>query len=336
MYFYPHMIANPLHSAKYFAIASLAVLTLASCQDEVIDPLPEVYITDSLTVSPKQKVLVIETTGTWCQFCPNGAQSMLIAINTFNDSVNRESLIIPFASHSGDPLESSVQTALNTAFPTTGVPNFYVQNVDAGQSILGPIAGALAATPKVGVNHAWTMNATNDTIYVYPKVQFFENSQDAKYYVQSYVLVAALDAKEYSGAGATVDLNQISSVPIVTTGSGATPTKWTGQADPLTKKNAGDIYQHEHTPMTSGLTPNAFGVELDSINPLGDDFFEGDIFGSKFTPIVIKIPLNKDIQMQVVRQLVPNVKLEVATLIWAPRTDGELGVLFVNGHIDHK
>jgi hypothetical protein len=261
---------------------------------------------------------------------------MIIATNTFNDSVNNESLIIPFASHTGDPLESSVQTALNTAFPTTGVPNFYVQNVDAGQSILGPIAGALAATPKVGVNHAWTMNATNDTIYVYPKVQFFENSQNSKYYVQSYVLVGAIDAKEYSGAGATVDLNQVSSVPIVTTGSGATPSKWTGQADPLTKKNAGDIYQHEHTPMTSGLTPNAFGVELDSINPLGDDFFEGDIFGSKFTPIVIKIPLNKDIQMQVVRQLMPNVKLEVATLIWAPRTDGELGVLFVNGHIDHK
>jgi len=129
MYFYHHMIANPLHSAKYFALASLAVLILASCQDEVIDPLPEVYITDSLTVSPKQKVLVIETTGTWCQYCPNGAQSMIIATNTFNDSVNHESLIIPFASHTGDPLESSVQTALNTAFPTTGVPNFYVQNV---------------------------------------------------------------------------------------------------------------------------------------------------------------------------------------------------------------
>jgi hypothetical protein len=69
---------------------------------------------------------------------------------------------------------------------------------------------------------------------------------------------------------------------------------------------------------------------------LGNDFFEGDIFGSKFTPIVIKIPLNKDIQMQAVRQLLPNVKLEVATLLWAPRQDGNPGVLFVNGHIDHE
>jgi hypothetical protein len=51
---------------------------------------------------------------------------------------------------------------------------------------------------------------------------------------------------------------------------------------------------------------------------------------------VIKIPLNKDIQMQAVRQLLPNVKLEVATLLWAPRQDGNPGVLFVNGHIDHK
>lgn len=321
---------------KHLAFASLAVLALASCQPQDPDPLPEVYITDSLTVSPKQKVLVIETTGTWCQYCPNGAQSMLMAINTFNDSVNHEALIIPFASHTGDPFESSVQTALNTAFPTTGVPNFYVQNVDAGQDIMGPIAGAIDDEPKVGVNHVWVMNSTNDTIYVYPKVQFFDDSKDAQYYVQSYVLVTNIDAKEYNAGGPVINLNQVSSVPIVTTGSGAIPSKWTGQVDPITKKVAGDIYQHDHIPMTSGLTPNAYGVELDSINPLGNDFFEGDIFGSKFTPIVIKIPLNKDIQMQAIRQLLPNVKLEVATLLWAPRQDGNPGVLFVNGHIDHE
>ena len=321
---------------KHLATASLALFALAACKPTEPEPVPEVYITDSLTVSPKQKVLVIETTGTWCQYCPNGAQSMLMAINTFNDTVNHEALIFQFASHTGDPFESSVQTALNTAFPTTGVPNFYVQNADAGQDIMGPIAGAIDDEPKVGVTHAWVMNATNDTIYVYPKVQFFEDHKDAQYYVQSYVLVTNIDAKEYNAGGPVINLNQVSSVPIVTTGSGAIPTKWTGQVDPLTKKVAGDIYQHDHIPMTSGLTPNAFGVELDSINPLGNDFFEGDIFGSKFTPIVIKIPLNKDIQMQAVRQLLPNVKLEVATLLWTPRLDGEPGVLFVNGHIDHK
>lgn len=319
---------------KNYLIAGVAVLALASCRKPEPEPTPEVYITDSLTVSTKQKVLVIETTGTWCQYCPNGAQSMLMAMNAYNDSVNHEALVIPFASHTGDPFETALQTALNNAFPTTGVPNFYVQNADAGQDIMGPIAGALLNEPSVGVNHAWVQKG--DTIYVYPKVEFFKDRKDAKYYVQSYVLVTNIDAKEYNANGAVINLNQVSSVPIATTGSGPTPTKWTAQVNPATKKKAGDIYQHDHTPMTAGLTPNPFGVELDSINPLNDDFFEGDIFGSKYTPIVIKIPLNKDIQMQAVRGLLPNVKLEVATLIWEPRSDGEPGVLFVNGHIDHK
>jgi hypothetical protein len=37
-----------------------------------------------------------------------------------------------------------------------------------------------------------------------------------------------------------------------------------------------------------------------------------------------------------VKTLMPNVKIEVATLLWEPRTDGELGVLFTNGFIDKK
>ena len=321
---------------KQLAYLSLAAVALASCTKPEPDPVPEVYITDSLTVNPDQKVLVIETTGTWCQYCPNGAELMLIAQNTYFDSVSGESMIIPFASHTGDPFETSVQTALNTAFPTTGVPNFYVQNSDAGQDILGPIAGALLNEPKVGVTHAWQYNATGDTIYVYPKVQFFQNAKDAKYYVQSYLLVTNIDAKEYSAGGIPVNLNQVSSVPIVTTGSGSTPSRWTSQVDPLAGKVGDDTYQHDHIPMVAGLTPNAFGVELDSINPLGDDFFEGDIFGSKYTPIVIKIPVQGNVQMQAVKTLMPNVKIEVATLLWEPRTDGELGVLFTNGFIDKK
>ena len=65
---------------KQLAYLSLAAVALASCTKPEPDPIPEVYITDSLTVNPDQKVLVIETTGTWCQYCPNGAELMLIAL----------------------------------------------------------------------------------------------------------------------------------------------------------------------------------------------------------------------------------------------------------------
>ena len=175
--------------------------------------------------------------------------------------------------------------------------------------------------PKVGVTHAWQYNASGDTIYVYPKVQFFQNAKDAKYYVQSYLLVTNVDAKEYSAGGIPVNLNQVSSVPIVTTGSGATPSTWA--VDTVGKKS-GDIYTHDHIPVVQGVTDFQWGVTLDTVNPLGRSYFKGDIFGSKYTPIQIKLPK--------MLPSVPGVEYEVVTIIWSERYDGTAGVLFVNGY----
>jgi hypothetical protein len=230
--------------------------------------------------------------------------------------------VIGFASHSGDPLVTPVQDLLNTTFPTSGVPNFYVNNADVGQSISGPVASALSATAPVGVSHV--SSQVGDSMVVDVKVEFFEEKKNIAYYVQSYVLVTEIIAKEYPDLGGLpVDLNQVSSVSIVTTGSGSTPTQW---AVDTWGKKAGDPYTHDHIPVTSGNTPFEWGVTLDTINPLGQAYFEGDIFGSKYTPIQIKVPLT--IQGMT---LPPDLKYEVVTIIWSERFDGSPGVLFVNG-----
>ena len=312
------MIFKEKKMKKIFTLTVIA-FTLLACEPTPTAVVPEVYPTDSLVVLNDQKAFVLETTGTWCQYCPNGAAAMLEMQTTYNDPTNIK--VIGFASHSGDPLVTPVQDLLNTTFPTTGVPNFYVNNADVGQSISDPVASALSATAPVGVSHV--SSQVGDSMIVDVKVKFFEDKKNIAYYVQSYVLVTEIEAKEYDLGGLPVDLNQVSSVSIVTTGSGSTPTKW---AVDTWGKKAGDIYTHDHIPFTSGNTPFEWGVTLDTINPLGQAYFEGDIFGSKYTPIQIKIPLS--IQGMA---LPPELKYEVVTIIWSERFDGSPGVLFVNG-----
>ena len=306
---------------KKFVLFSLATLTLASCTKNEPDPTPEKYITDDLVVTEDQKAFLIETTGTWCQYCPNGAALMLKEMRKYNVNGDSNIRVIGFASHTGDPLETPVQTLLNATFPTSGVPNFYVNNADASQSISGPTAAALSGIPVVGVAHVTHENATGDTVVVDVKVQFFEDSKNTSYYVQSYLLATGIEAREYTVNGMPVNLNQVSSVPIVTTGSGATPSTWA--VDTVGKKS-GDIYTHDHIPVVQGVTDFQWGVTLDTVNPLGRSYFKGDIFGSKYTPIQIKLPK--------MLPTVPGVEYEVVTIIWSERYDGTAGVLFVNGY----
>ena len=306
-------------------IFNLLLLSMAftACEPDPTDPIPAEYVTDKLTVSEDQKAFLLETTGTWCQYCPNGAASMLEMQSTYNTDGDSNIRVIGFASHTGDPLVTPVQTLLNNTFTTTGVPNFYVNNEDVGQSISGPTGAALAGTPSVGVSHISSQNETGDSTIVDIKVQFFEDKKNIAYYVQSYLLATGIVAKTYDLGGLPVDLNQVSSVAIVTTGSGNTPTTW---AVDTWGKKAGEPYTHDHIPFASGITSFEWGVKLDTINPLGQSYFEGDIFGSKYTPIKLVIP------HEVLGVPVPSgVEYEVVTIIWSERFDGTPGVLFVNG-----
>jgi len=310
---------------KYFYLA-LAPFFLTSCPGpDPVDPEPEPYVTDSLVVNEASNALLFETTGTWCQYCPNGTATMRRIINQYNTDHAR---IIGFASHTGDALETPLQTALNALFTASGVPNFYVNNDDAGQQVDGPVGVALAAEPVVGAAHVWHENATGDSVIVDIKVQFFDDENLSNYFVQSYLLVSDIEAREYNLGGIPIDLNQTSSVNWMTKGSGNTPTTW-AVTDSAVGVTAGDIVTHDHIPFTMGSTENPYGVPLDSINPLGTSFFDGDIFGSKYTPIQIKI--DKSALSAIAG--IPH-SLSVATLIWKPATDGSQTMWYVNGYVD--
>ncbi|CAI8339144.1 MAG: Uncharacterised protein [Owenweeksia sp. TMED14] len=308
---------------KNLVTLTIILIAFTGCDPERTIVSPKKYVTDDLEVSETQQAFLLETTATWCQYCPNGAASMLEMQSTYNVSGDSNIRVIGFASHTNDALETPVQTLFSSTFTTSGIPNFYVNNVDAGQSISGPTGAAVGSTPVVGVSHKAQDNIAGDSTIVDIKVQFFQEKKNITYYVQSYLLVTGIEAREYNIGGLTVDLNQISSVPIVTTGSGNTPTKWA--VDTFGKK-AGDIYTHDHIPLASASTNFNWGIKLDSINPLGKSYFAGDIFGSEYTPIQLKI--HKSVQGTPIPE---DVNYEVVTIIWSERFDGEPGVLFVNG-----
>jgi hypothetical protein len=307
---------------KKIAFLTLLIGLTISCKKPIVEPTPEPYITDNLVVYNESNAFLIETTATWCQYCPNGAASLKQEELKYNTERSR---VVALSSHTSDALETAVCTKLNAAFPTSGIPNFYVNNTDAGQSIIGPVAAAVSVTPTtVGVAHTHHENTAGDTITVDVKVQFFETINTTSYYVQSYMVISGIDAKEYNIGGTVVDLNQVSTVPWVTTGSGNTPSTW-AVTDPTVGVTSGDIYQHDDIPAVEGIADFDWGITLDTINPLGRAYFDGDIFGSQYTPIQIKIWKGALSALQGI-----DYSYDIVTVIWSERFDGTAGVLYVN------
>jgi thiol-disulfide isomerase/thioredoxin len=294
------------------------VLAFASCKTE--EPEAEkTFPTDGLTVEEKQRVLVIEQTGAWCQYCPNGAEILTEMIGEHGDD------ILGLAVHNGDKLTLPVGGLLDNNYPASGVPNFFVMNEDAGQDPGSKIPNYITDVPVFGAAHNVVVTDTAYNVYV--KVQVFKDAFGEDFLVNSYLVLDGVLAKDY---GSGINLQQTSSVASVQTGSGSTPTKWTKDAAlvngvPLIK--AGDNYYHTEVLYTPAKTINPWGKPLADANPFGTDFLKGDILGTRHTPILLSIPRTS---------LAPfETSLSVVTIVWRLRTDGSGAYDYVNGYMSH-
>ena len=90
------------HMKKLIALSAVfGALFITSCDTGGPEPAPATYPGDSLTVSGVVRPLVIETTGAWCQYCPNGAEIMAMLDGVLGDSV------VLVANHVGDWFSTS-------------------------------------------------------------------------------------------------------------------------------------------------------------------------------------------------------------------------------------
>jgi len=301
---------------KIGLIVLSAAFVLGACEKTTDTPAAATYPTDGLKVSQQQVVMVMEQTGAWCQFCPNGAVLMTQLIAEHGNK------ILPIAVHSSDPLTAPISGILDLNFPAAGVPNFWVMNEDAGQSPASKIALYINEEPILGVTHA--VVKTDSSWNVYPKIEFFGSVFNEDYLINSYVIFDAVLAKDY---GNGIDLNQVSSVPVA---GGTNPTKWLQDAafvngEPQIK--AGDDYYHTEAIVGAANTINPWGKPVADVNPFEREYIEGDILGTKSSSILLSIPKVSKGPLKT--------DISIYTVVWRLRTDGSGEYDYVNGYASH-
>lgn len=311
---------------KIALFSFILALGLVSCKKENTTSSSSDFPTDNLVVDKQQNVFVMDKTGSWCQFCPNGTELMIVEKAKHGDRV------IGFAAHGGnDPLANTASDLLIGNFlDTAGFPTFLVMNENSGQDIANNVLAAmnLPDLPYFGVKHS--VVKTDTAINVYAKVECLNKIQNENFFVQSFLLLNGIEARDY---GNGIDLNQTSSVPIVTTGSGATPTKWALDAavvDGEPQVRAGDIYTHDEAVFGVATNTQTFwGHNLGEVNPFGNEFLEGDVLGTKYTPLVLSIKTAGLDYSQY------NAHASIATIVWRFRNDGSNLYDYVNGYVSH-
>jgi hypothetical protein len=214
-------------------------------------------------------------------------------------------LIIPMVYHTGDDLTTPTGTQVAENFPTSGVPNFYVNWQDAGQNIDGPIANALAETPQLGVGHEWQLNG--NTFDINTKVQFYE-PVDGVIMVGTYLLSGNIPA-----SGPLTQNDFTDRLEDRTTGT-TTTTYWKVPAAEIAPGNflipQNSVYQHKSTFVNAG-GDNHWGEQI-----LSMQMFPGDIHEKSFK-ITAPAWVNLD-------------GAKIATVVWKKQGDS---YFFLNGYV---
>lgn len=305
-------------------LLSVALFATA-CKEKTTDDTSTPFPTDGLMPEAKLRALVFEATGAWCQYCPRGAELMLRINGTFKDDV------LALALHGGsgtDPIKNPTSIGLLDQFlPGTGYPGFFIQNKDVPENeVLNDIAVALANAPEMGVIHK--VIETDTSWNVYAKVAVYKNFLNEDIMIQSYLVLDAIEARDFGGG---FDLNQVSSIPYVSTGAGSVPTRWTedkGIVDGTPTVKAGETFIHKESVMSQS-NAGPMGLPLATVNPFDKEYIEGDILGNRNTPIILSIP-------KPTNGIIPagiDVKFSVATIIWRLKQDGSGKYEYVNGYL---
>jgi len=165
---------------NFLFLFTIALFVFVSCNKEENDS-----INGNLEPVQVQRALVVETTGIWCSACPYGAELLKKIDYDYGDQV------LPIALHSGDALSNATSQAMESNFPTNGVPNFYVGNTDAGQSPNGVIEASINSNPVAGVGHEWTKEGSSYNIT--SRIKFY-GSDNGEFYVGCYFIQDPIEA----------------------------------------------------------------------------------------------------------------------------------------------
>lgn len=268
---------------KIIGIFALSALFFAGCKDtgdkNGTPPPSSKYPTANLKVDDVMRMLVLQVTGAWCENCPQATENTTIAKARYGDRVLHLSM------HMFDGLQTDASLTFTESFDTTQFPTFYINNQNVDLDLLVNFEPVMMNHPaRATLNQA--ILDTDSGFVVYPLIRFDKEIRNSKLYVQSYLTLDAVEARDYGG----VNLNQTSSGGKLT---GSNPTTWANDAaavddDYLIAK--GTPYYHTNVLFKAADTQHPWGFDLDKVHPFaGGAFFEEDLFGTEFTPIALRI-----------------------------------------------
>lgn len=236
--------------SQYLALA-LGAMALVACETR-IDPNATTGGNGNgsggaINVEQKQRSLVIEHTGAWCQYCPRGAFNLAQVI------ANHDEDVLGVAVHDGDGL--AVQTALDfyAAFTPGGFPDFYFgsQGGINGSSLDGLVTAFNETVPAIGVG---MKKLSQDTVKIDVRGRFtaFRDTIYNELYMNAYFLNGPV-----AGAASTVwgDMMQSDNVTSDWLTDMNDTSYWNHQY--LDNQggiviDSGDVYTHEHAVVEHG------------------------------------------------------------------------------------
>ncbi len=258
---------------KLFTLGLIAFSILACKEDP--PPVADTYPTDGLPLEEKTRAMLI------VGYEPTSPASISYDIlrkineDVYGKSLNNISLV------SGGLLGNPLAGLLAANFGSPAAPYALLNGEQAFMpELVDEIEDVLEEKPLLSVAHKVS---SNDTAWIVDsKVKFFKDTLTAGIFIETYML-AKIEARQYD----MVDLR----IPEVKDFIKNTDEASVWQQDipnidssSFVVKN-GDIYNHNYILLSNFNESDPFGTQLGEYWPFGGEFIEGDVIGTRDTPI---------------------------------------------------
>ncbi len=250
---------------------------LASC-DEDDDKNSGPYTTDSLVLKAEKNALLMQG----YNFNLNVSVGFDIARHVMEDVYGRNLNHVSFLDQgAGNFYYDKVDTILNN-FQTPTFPYFYLNGLSSNIGTLQlEIEDAITGRPLASVAN---VVSSNDTAWVVDcKVKFFMDTLSSGIFIETYML-ADIQAANYD----PLEDLRFTELPGFVANDDFS-SKWAASIPNIdtTKSifNQGETVVHRYIAQANFNTSSAWGTSMGEYSPFGGEFANGDVYGTRHTPI---------------------------------------------------
>lgn len=269
---------------KILLLSTLIALT-ASCKDDDDSPLKSSYPTDGLPLNKEYNALLMMGSDNQN---PASAAYESFRIMTEDEYGNRLNTFHLLSTNVGNFYDSYGDSIMMN-FQSPMAPYTVLDDQDLFPSELPQeVKRSIRQKPLLTVAHKVTQN---DTAWIIDhKVKFFEDTIYNEIYIDTYML-AKLKAQIYDADPAPIDLRMAATADLIKNPPTPLPneSQWDLNIMSLdsskTLVRKGDPFYYDNLLFDKFDSTSTWGFELGSYWPFGSEFYDGDIIGTKETPI---------------------------------------------------